>query len=161
MVKCGNWGVTPVLIGLQRVGLVGMRGALATVDASGLSDREAIVDLLVQTLAADNYLPERQHDALRVALWREYLRHRGRDFSQFLSEVEVTVCGEPGSDLDRFLEMTTSVLAEIELKPIITLAPTAGAGPGPQLFAGEHLIVQGMPSRRTFTTAVRKSLSDW
>ena len=67
MVTCENWGVTPVLIGLHRVGLVGLGEALNRADASGLSgDREAIVDLLIKVLSADNYLPPSQRDALPV-----------------------------------------------------------------------------------------------
>ena len=80
-----------ILVGLHRVGLVGFRDALAAAAASGLDDREAIVDSLVETLASENYIPDPGDEAFRIALWREFLRHRGQDFRAFFSEVAVTV----------------------------------------------------------------------
>ena len=161
MVVCGNWGVTPVLVGLHRVGLVGFGEALDRVRAAGLSEREAIVDFLIEALSANNYLPERQRDALRIALWREYLRYLGEDFSEFFSEVELTVHSEPGDELDRFLEMIDSVFAEFELRPVVSRATAWTEGPSPQLYAGDHLIAQGALSRKAFRAEVRKSFSDW
>ena len=88
---CASFGVTQVLVGLHRVGVVGLDDALKRAEASGLEDREAKIDLMVEELKSDNFMPPGQTAAFRRALWREYLRRRNEDFSDYLSEAEVTV----------------------------------------------------------------------
>jgi hypothetical protein len=160
-VGCATSGVTKVLIGLQRVGLVGLREALQDAVARGLTDREAIVEHLIRVLSEDNYFPDPGSPALRTALWREYLRDRGEDYSAYFTEVEVVVRGEPGGERDRLVEMTREVFAGFELRPLITLAPPGAPGGTPELAVGERVIVAGAPDEETFRAAVRHSLSDW
>jgi hypothetical protein len=153
---CRDYGnVATTLIGLHKVGIIGLHGALKEVEQSGLSDREAIVDRLIEILAEENYIPPSQAEGYRRAVWREFLRRKGADFRDFYSEVEVIVRSGPGDMRDRF------VFGDFELKPLVTLAePEEGDSP-PQLRIGEHVIVEGLLSRRAFKEAVRKSLSDW
>ncbi len=157
---CGSFGVTPVLVGLYRVGIVGLRDGLKSVEESGLEDREAIVDQIIENLAADNYMPESLTLDLRTAMWREYLRMRGVDFSEFYSRVEVTVHGDAGAQRDQFVAMLESVFAEYELGPVIAYAEP-GVGANPQLVVGDQTIVCGNQGRKIFSAAVRKSLTDW
>jgi hypothetical protein len=158
---CGSYGVTQVLVGLHRVGVVGLRKALLQAQDSGLADREAILDRLIETLTADNYFPKGQTAALRTALWREYLRYLGEDFREFFSEVRVTVRGEPGERRDQFVEMAESVFADFELKPIADFAEESKTGSDPELLIGDQRVVHGLLSRDKFKSAVRKNLSDW
>ena len=158
---CKGFGVHTTMVGLHRVGLVGLDDALKKADASGLDEREAIVDLLVETLQADNYLPASQADEFRTAMWREYLRHRGEDCSEFFSEIEVTVRGEPGQERDRFMETFGDVIAEFELNPVVTFHPPGEPDPNPQLVIHGEVVVRGSPSRQSFKIALRKSVSDW
>ena len=161
--RCGgSFGVTPILVGLNRVGIIGLGDALKRVDAAGLGEREAIVDLLIETLSADNFIPETQREATRIALWREYLRFKGRDLRPFYSEIDVTVHSEPGEERDRFVETMESVLGDFELRAVVRFAPKSASGPNPQLVIGEETVLQGAPpSRRGFERAVRRSISDW
>jgi hypothetical protein len=94
-------------------------------------------------------------------VWREYLRGRGEDFSEFFSQVPVTVRGEPGEELDRFVDLVRSVLAELELWPVVTVAPAIEGASNPQLEIGGETILRGMPSRQQLKLAVRQSISDW
>ena len=158
---CKSFGISQILIGLYRVGVSGLADALKTATESGLSDRDAILNLLIETLSAGNYIPEGQIEAYRTALWREYLRYNKKDFSAFFSEASVVVRGEPGEELDRFLRMTSSVFADFELKPVIRFEPPDRNGPNPQVIVGEDVIVRGMPDRTQFKNAVQKSLTDW
>ena len=87
-----------VLVGLNRVGLVGLRQALEKADASGSEDREEIVSLLMEELAESNYISPDSTDAYRQALWREFLRRRGEDIRHLYSEIEVVVRARPGSE---------------------------------------------------------------
>jgi hypothetical protein len=160
-VGCKTFGVTQVMVGLYRVGLVGLRQALEAVEGEGLTDREAIVDRIIGELGRDNYLPDRQLEAFRPALWREYLRYRGEDFREFFSEVAVTVRGEPGEERDRFVELARSVFAEHELRPVFSYAAPDAEGPNPVLLIGDHQVVAGMSTKDRFSAAVRKSFSDW
>ncbi len=158
---CKNFGISQVLVGLYRVGVTGLAEALKAADESGISDRRALLDLLIEILGADNYIPETELESYRSAIWREYLRHRGEDFSDFYSEVDAVIRGVPGEDLFRFVEMTKSVFGEFELKPNILLEPPGDDGAQPQLVLRNDTIVRGAASRAEFKAAVRKSFSDW
>jgi len=160
-VGCRSYGVNTVLVGLHRVGLVGLEEALKKAEDSGLDEQAAITDLLLETLSAENYIPEAQKAPFRTALWREYLRRRGEDFSDFLSEIEVTVRGEAGEGREAFVETLGSVFREIELKPLLSFSPPGDPGPNPQLVIDDEIIVRGLQSRQAFKTAVRKSITDW
>jgi hypothetical protein len=159
--RCGSYAVSQVLVGLHRVGLVGLRQACAKVVAAGLVEREEIVDLLLAELAADNYIPDALRDDYRIALWREYLRSAGEDFSDFFSEIEVTLRGEAGEARDRLAELCVSVLAEFELRPSVAFEDADGEDPNPQLVIGDAVVTTGLPSRKMLKRIIRQRLSDW
>ena len=112
--------VAPIRVGLDQVGVVGLHEALKKTDDLGPDDRDAVVDRMMEVLGPLNYLPDGQVAAYRVAFWREFLRHRGRDFSAWYSEVPVTVRGAPGDERDRFADLVTAVLSAHELRPVFT-----------------------------------------
>jgi len=159
--RCGSYAVSQVLVGLHRVGLVGLRQACAKVAATGLTDREEIVDLLLAELAADNFIPEGQQDDYRTALWREYLRSVGEDFSEFFSEIEVTLRGEEGEVRDRLADLCASVLADFEVRPAVEFEAADDEGPYPQLVIGDSVVASGLPSRKVLKSIIRHRLSDW
>ena len=159
--RCGSYVVSQVLVGLHRVGLVGLRQACAKVTETELTKREEIVDLLLAELAADNYIPEGQQGDYRTALWREYLRSVGEDFSEFFSEIEVTLRGEEGTDRDRLASLCTSVLADFELRPLIEFEAADDEGPNLQLVIGDGMVASGLPSRKVLEAIIRHRLSDW
>ena len=159
--RCGSYAVSQVLVGLHRVGIVGLHQACEKVSAAGLSGREEVVDFLLAELAADNFIPKGQEEAHRTALWREHLRFLGKDFSEFFSEIEVTINGEPGEDRDRLAVLCTSVLADFELRPVLTFADADEEGPNPQLVIGDTTVVRGLPSERSLKAIVKQRLSDW
>jgi hypothetical protein len=159
--RCKDYGVKQIMVGLHQVGVVGLRKALQQVDDSGVSDREAIVDRLIEILVTDNYIPDRTDDDFRMSIWREYLRHRGEDISPFFSRVAVSVRGEPGERRDEFVAMAKDVFAGHELAPDIGYDDADDGGNTPELLIDDHVVVAGMLSRTAFNTAVRKSFSDW
>ncbi len=158
---CRNFGISMTLIGLHQIGIVGLKDALAAAAQSGLREQEAVLDLIITELSTDNFIPDHQREPYRRTIWREYLRHRGEDFSDFYSEVELIVRGDPGADRDAFVATLISVFAEFELKPLIIFAEPDADGPNPQLVIGDEPVVQGLPSRRNFKIAVRKRITDW
>jgi len=160
-VRCGSYAVSQVLVGLHRVGVVGLRQACEKVAAAGLAGREEIVDCLQVELAADNFIPEAQEEAYHTALWREYLRFVGQDFSEFFSEIPVTVRGEPDGDRDHLAALCASVLADFELGPVVEFADADEEGPNPQLVIGGTTVARGLPSRKSLKATVRQRLSDW
>ena len=159
--RCGSYAVSQVLVGLHRVGLVGLRQACAKVVAAELTEREEIVGVLLSVLAADNYIPDSQREDYRTALWREYLRSVGEDFSDFFSEIEVTLRGEAGEDRDRLSALCASVLAEFELRPVVELDAADHEGPNPQLVIGDTVVARGLPTRKVLKAIIRQRLSDW
>jgi len=159
--RCKDYSVRQILIGLDRIGIVGLFDALEAAEASGLEGREALVDLMLEVLRPMNYIPDEQVEHYRVALWRELLRHRGQDFRALYSEIPVTVCGQPGQDRDRFLEAAVAALALFELRPSVAFEPPRAGEPNPQLIISGEVIARGPQSRRSMESAVRRSLSDW
>jgi len=160
-VDCRSFGVTQILVGLHRVGVVGLQQALREVDGAGLTTRDEVVDLLLDRLTGDNFILEHQDEAYRVALWREVLRRRGEDFREFFSEVEVTVRGEPGGERDAFVGLVESVFGDFELRPVITYAEPSDEGRRLELVANGQVIGHGLQGRNSLKKAVRLSFSDW
>lgn len=150
-----------ILVGTHLVTLVGLRDALREASSRRLPGREAVVDFLVEVLSAENYIPDTRLELYRTALWREVLRLRGEDFSDFLSEIPVTVLGDPGEGRDRFVERVESVLEELELRPVITFAPPASRNPEPQLVIDDQVVVAGLLGRAEIKAAVDRSISGW
>jgi len=159
---CANsYTVTQVLIGTHRVGIVGLRSCLRAIDDSGLEDREAIVDFMIEALGASNFIPDSRLEEYRIAVLREYLRHRGEDFSEFYSEIPVVLRGGSDNERGQLARMITVVLAEHELRP--TLAVEVGHEEDAELVLeinGEE-VTRRMPTLNGLKTAVRHRLSDW
>lgn len=151
--------VTQVMVGLHRIGFVGLSDALDAAARSGLVERNRLVDLIVGELASKNYIPDPRDRQLRSALWREYLRRLGKDFSALFSKVEVTVRGEPGDERERFVDLVRAALAEMELQPVVTFA--RGDGPKPRLVIHGELVAEGLQSQRRMYAALRRTLSGW
>jgi hypothetical protein len=151
--------VAQVLIGLHRVGIVGLRDAIRRAEASGFEDRERLVDLLMEELAPRNYIPEHQRELYRTAVWRELLRHRGEDISTLYSEIPVVVRGPAGEARDRFVGRVASALAEFELRPAVVFERSSEAGT--QLIVRGEVIGDAGQSRRSLEVALRHAVSDW
>jgi hypothetical protein len=158
--RCGKpANVNMILIGLHEVGLLGLSEAFEELETLELSERDEILDHVVARLAGQNYIPESQQENYRRGIWREYLRRRGEDFSDFYSEVEVTVRGAAGSVRDRFVETLISVFGDFELKPVVTLLESGS--PEPELLVDSEAVLQGDATREEAKVAVRKRIREW
>ncbi len=153
--------VTQVLVGLRRIGIVGLRESLIGVEASGATEREEVVDVMLGALSQLNYIPSHVEDDYRKTLWREYMRHRGEDIRDLYSEIEVVVRGEQGEGLDRFLRALRIAFGEHELKPAATLEPPDPAGHNPQMLIDGEVVLAGATREREVERAVRAQISDW
>ena len=152
--------VSQVLVGLHRIGIVGLADATRAAETSGFEDREPIVDLMFDQLATRNYIPERQSEAYRTALWREYLRHRGENISEFFSEIPVTVRGGTDEERDHLVRMTTTTLAEHELRPSLAVAPGPEENAELVLEINGEEVTRGLPTLNGLKRSVRHRLSD-
>ena len=150
--------VKPIRVGLDQIGIVGLHPALKKTDDLDPDDRDAVVDRMVEVLGPLNYIPDGQVEAYRAAFWREFLRHRGRDFSTWYSELPVTVRGAPGDERDRFVALVTSVLAAHELRPVFALA---AGGRDPELVIRDEVVARGPQNRASLDRAVRRTFSHW
>jgi hypothetical protein len=158
---CGEYAVNQVLVGLHRVGIIGLQKACDAVASSGLNDREEIVDALLHELKAENFVTAGILDEYRTALWREYLRRQGRDFSEFFSSLRVTVRGRPGEARDELVGLCRSVLADFELQPELDLDSTVAGDDEPELVIGDATVARGIPTRKALKGNIRRRLSDW
>jgi hypothetical protein len=150
--------VEQIRVGLVQIGIVGLRDALKATDGLDPSGRGAVVDRMMASLRPANYIPDRQVDAYRTAFWREFLRHRGRDFSAWYSELPVTVRGAPGDARDRFVDLVTAVLAGHELRPVFAFAAEGGAL---ELVIRDEVVASGSQNRASLERAVRRTFSHW
>lgn len=153
--------VSQVLVGLSRLGLVGLREALEKADAAGTEDREVIVGLLMDALAERNYISPASIEAYRLALWREYLRYKGQDIRHLYSEIEVIVRARDAAELDGLRRTLEDVFAKHELKPAIAVEPPDPQGPDPQLWIGDDLVVAGTSDPERIAKRVAKQISHW
>jgi hypothetical protein len=150
--------VTPIRVGLNQIGIVGLHDALKTTEDLDPGDREGIVNRMMELLGPRNYIPDHQVEAYRVAFWREFLRHRGRDFSAWYSELPVTVRGAPGDERDRFVDLVTAVLAGHELQPVFTYV---AGGSSPELVIRDEVVASGAHNRASLERAMRRTFSHW
>ena len=153
--------VSPVLVGLDRVGLLDLQQVFETADKSGQTEREDLVTLMMEALSRRNFVPSTSQEAYRQALWREYLRHRGEDIRDFYSQIEVVVRSHAGPELHRFLETLEELFAKYELRPRIALEPPDPQGPNPQLLIGNEIVVAGTTDSRALAKAIGRQISDW
>ena len=153
--------VTQILVGLRRIGIVGLRESLKEVEASGATEREEVVDLMLGALSRINYIPPHVKDEYRQALWREYMRHRGEDIRDLYSEIEVVVRGDQGDELDRFLRALRIAFGEHELKPAVTMESPDPAGQNPRMLIDGEVVLAGATREREVERAVRAQISDW
>jgi len=160
--RCGKpANVSLVLVGLQQVGIVGLREALRKAEESGVTDPEAVTDFIIEQLATDNYVPDSQMKDYRRAIQREFLRSRGQDIRAFHSEVEITVRGAEGALRERFVETLRSVFGDFELTPKVTYVTPSGEDATPELLIEGEAVVRGNLPRERFKAAVRRRISEW
>lgn len=150
-----------LLVGDHRVTLVGLRDALREASSAALPDRDAAVDSLIESLSRENYIPDVERESYRKALTREYLRQRGEDFGGFLSEVPVTVQGDAGPQREGFTRTVASILAEMDLRPLVTFEPPVAGHPSPRLVINDQIVVEGTLRREQIKAAISRSISGW
>ena len=156
--RCEDKSVSPIRVGLNQVGVVGLPDALKATDDLDPDDRDAAVDRLLEHLGSRNYIPDRAAEPYRTALWREFRRHRGLDFSAWYSEVPVTIRGAAGEGRDRFEVLVTEVLAGHELRPAFTLE---SGGSSPELVIRGEAVARGTQNRASLEKAIRRTFSHW
>jgi hypothetical protein len=156
--RCEDKSISPIRVGLNQVGVVGLPDALKETDGLDPDDREGAVERMMGQLAPRNYIPDHQAGAYRTALWREFRRHRGLDFSAWYSEVPVTVRGAPGEERDRFQALVTEALASHELRPDFTFE---AGGPSPELVIRGEAVARGSQNRASLERAIRRTFSHW
>jgi hypothetical protein len=150
-----------ILVGLNKVGIVGLRDAIRKANNAGLTEREETVDHIMQLLSNENYIPDPQDAEYRQTIWREFLRHRGENIRPFYSEIEVTVRGKAGPERDRFVQTLTSVLNEFELQPSITYLPPSDPDAALELMIDDESVVRGSVPQDQLKLAVHRRISEW
>lgn len=152
---------TKILVGLQRIGIIGLYEAFEEVVAAGLLDREAIASRLAEIVARENYVPPEIAAAYRRAVLREFVRYKGESIHELYSELEILVCGVPGEVRDRFVDTLRSVLSEFELTPIVRFASPDSEGPHPKLLIDDETVLAGDLPDHAMRPLIKARLSHW
>ena len=72
---CGNFGTEKILVGLHLVGVTGIRSAFQTAEKSGLRERNDLLDLIIETVAVQNYTPPVSPISVRIRSTTESNSH--------------------------------------------------------------------------------------
>jgi len=160
-VGCGPKGVSKILIGLDRVGIVGLEAACEQAAASGREGREEIVALLLAAIGRANYVPPVSEEDYRKALWREYLRHRGEDIRHLYSEIEVVLGADEAEERERLAAVVTAALAEHELQPLWRHEAPDPSRPAPQVAIAGQPVAAGPLSDAALRRAIKARMDDW
>jgi hypothetical protein len=153
--------VKQVMVGLHRVGIVGLQEAFDAADGSGLKERQDLLDVMMAVLTPLNYMPPSSVGDYREAVWRELMRHRGEDIRDLYSEIRVSVRGEPGPGRDRFVETLRWAFGEYELKPVVAFELPDPMGPNPQMLMDGEAVIKGSMSERDVKQTIRAQITDW
>lgn len=153
--------VSQVLLGLDRIGLVGLAEAFERADSAGLEGREELVSFLVEALSSRNFISPASENEYRKAVWREYLRHRGEDIRHLYSELEVVVRAEAGEDRDRIVGAVKAVLNEHELEPSFRYESPGLEGASPTVSIAGQVVVRGARSESAIRKAIKARMDDW
>jgi hypothetical protein len=148
-----------IRVGLHRLGLVGFREACEDVRDAGIEAREQVVERLAAILASRNYVPPLDEE-YRLALWREYLRFRGRDISGLFTELPVTLRAAPGEERERLAEHVRGILADLELAPRFEEEPAPEGAP-PELLIEGDLVARGALHRPALERAILVRITEW
>ncbi|MBC7098867.1 hypothetical protein H5T52_07070 [Candidatus Bipolaricaulota bacterium] len=76
---CDLSGLEHIEVDGRKVGIFGLREAIAEVVSLGLSDEERIAEELLSRIAARNYISPQARDAYKKALLREYRKAVRKD----------------------------------------------------------------------------------
>lgn len=150
-----------ILVGLERIGLVGLEEAFAVAEEAENADRETTIDRMVEVLAQQNYMPATALQQYRNALWREHLRRQGEDIREFYSVIEVVVRSTSSAETEAFTRALESAFAKHELKPRVTTEAPDPDARTPQLLIDDELVIEGTTDPRRVATAVGRQISDW
>jgi len=160
---CKSYGVSSILVGLHRVGVVGLARALERADEAGLTEdnHAEVVAVMMEGLSRDNYIPEQQRAEFEAALFREFLRHRGKDIHEYFSELPVRVTALPGDQREQVAELVRSVLAAFELKPVFEYCTPTEQDRDLTLTIGHETVSASGLDRTQLQAAVRRRVSEW
>lgn len=161
MTECRVRNTTQVLVGLERIGVIGLEEAFAVADEAEETEREDLVDRMIEVLARNNYVPAGAINQYRTAVWREYLRRRGEDIREFYSEIDVLVLAAPGAETEGFVSALGRAFAKHELKPSVTAEEPQEDAKTPQLLIDGEVVIEGTADPRRLSTAVSRQISDW
>ena len=150
-----------ILVGLERIGIVGLEEAFAIAEEMEGAPRETVIDRMIDALERQNYVPASAVDQYRTALWREHLRRRGEDIREFYSEIDVVVETGSPDEADTFAEHLAGAFAKHELKPRVSEQEPAEEARTPRLLIHGELVIEGTTDPRRLATAIGRQISDW
>jgi small redox-active disulfide protein 2 len=154
-----------IMVGGVKVGLAGLDGILAQVQAESLDSDEAIAQRLLELVRQSNYVPPSRTDEYKVALLREFRRSLGEEVPPEPGALEIRVLGPGCPSCDRLMGEVRTVLAELEimadLEHVHDLKMIAGFGPvaTPALVINGKVISSGRVPRRSDLIRILKEAS--
>ena len=107
-------------IGKATVGLIGLDVALARVLGVRELDEEQAVDMLMDAVGRENYIPDSARDQYREALHREYLRLKEGSEREH-GELSIKILGKACSTCNKLNTMAFDVLQEMGIAADIKL----------------------------------------
>jgi hypothetical protein len=111
--------VSRVFIGGKSIGITGLEEAFEQVRTQGLTDADALKDLIMEKITAANYIPSSVRQAYREDLYEEYLVFTGELSARRTgaNAVEVRLYGSSCYNCEKLDAMVKETLSRAE-KPV-------------------------------------------
>lgn len=127
--------ITQIVVGDQRIGMIGLTGILKAVKNMQLAGEEKLSDALIEQARKANYIASEAEAMFRDALYREYRRYMGEEVSDMRSSLEVRVFGPGCMRCEELMRRIRAIVAELnrpadlvhvrDLRQIAELGPVA------------------------------------
>ena len=151
-------------IGKATVGLIGLDVALGKALASKDMEVGQVVDLLMEEVKRENYIPDSAMEQYREALHREYLRLKEGSDSEH-RELSIKILGKACSTCNKLNTMAFDVLQEMGIAADIKLIHDPdeiyrhGVLVTPALIINDEVVSAGkLPSRSEVEEFLRKAI---
>jgi small redox-active disulfide protein 2 len=108
-------GVTQITLGKFKVGITGLKEAIAAVQALGLQSDQEIAQALLERLKPLNYIPPGAQEDYKRAFVREYKKALGLPVPEEETGPVIKILGPGCPNCRRLEELVMEVLAELNL----------------------------------------------
>jgi small redox-active disulfide protein 2 len=143
-----------------RIGICGLTAVFEVVRDSGISDVNAVQEMLLQKVKERNYVADPAAQEYKISLFREYRRFLGEDVEEVESDLSIKILGPGCPSCERLESEIVQVLQELGLPADVQHIRDAKDIARYGVIATPALVINGK-LMSTGGMPVRSQLKDW